>query len=568
MTDIISARVVFSLNDAEMDRMAAFVPSYFHACSLGGAHLEGELARILEHWEDHFPHLFLTLTDFRKCEEDVAYVRRKKLKKIKAYLLRTGFLTGGKVPHDPLEQGHQALRELTDLVDKLVASGSADDPSHVEPNLTPVTPPTRHQSNCQAWTCSRAHAIRSRAKPDMPFSHKHPRFTITREPPMTHVRAKLNLALTTATAPPAVTTSRTAAQTVDVAGNANVLHAWHLLLPMGRRLIVPKLLPPHRPWMIVPLRGEPQVVHQLLGRGLQSISHSYTPSSFTTFYRLLVYNLTSLAGHLYTNTTLLLTFEKNSGTLVYKHDVAAHLRQIFWYLERLGLLTTTGSCELGSTFEYLQTWNQFGALDVFLTLKNLSPHILLRNRPEILLMERSRCPPTLVIAPVHDYEHTRCANCHVSKTWKCPDITCQHTYRSIYSLESCSFTIDPGSPHDLLPFLWGFQKPGCQWGPVTCMPLTTLEMGGKHIGHLLDLYDRVYAQRRTEPLAVTWESVRNITSLHTTGFTSDIEDSTDHESERASSDSESNEEVIVWSHDKDGWAVSTPSRYKLTWSQQ
>ncbi len=71
--------VVFSLNDAEMDRMATFVKSYFHTHSLRGAHLEGELARVLQHWEDHFPHLFLTLTDFCKCEEDVAYVRRKKL---------------------------------------------------------------------------------------------------------------------------------------------------------------------------------------------------------------------------------------------------------------------------------------------------------------------------------------------------------------------------------------------------------------------------------------------------------------------------------------------------------
>ncbi len=208
-----------------------------------------------------------------------------------------------------------------------------------------------------------------------------------------------------------------------------------------------------------------------------------------------------------------------------------------------------------------------------LILENLAPHILPRHRTEIPLMERSRCPSMLVIAPVHDYEHTRCANCHgtldfcttawlalplissrplpfglvwvlacghlldsacayhllrvsqrrrlvpynpadpprmipVSKTWKCPDITCQHTYRSVYSLESRGFTIDPGSPHDLLPFPWGFQKPGRQWGPVTRTPLTTLEMGGKHVGHLLDLYDHVYARRRTEPLAITWESVR------------------------------------------------------------
>ncbi len=43
---------------------------------------------------------------------------------------------------------------------------------------------------------------------------------------MTRACAKLNLALTTASAPPAVTTSRTAAQTIDVAGNANMLRAW------------------------------------------------------------------------------------------------------------------------------------------------------------------------------------------------------------------------------------------------------------------------------------------------------------------------------------------------------
>lgn len=198
-------------------------------------------------------------------------------------------------------------------------------------------------------------------------------------------------------------------------------------------------------------------------------------------------------------------------------------------------------------------------------LKNLSPHILLRNCSEIPLMERSHCPLMLINTPVHDYEHTRCANCHgkldfhmtawlalplisswplpfglvwvlacghlldsactyhllhvsqrrwlvpyspadpphmvpISKTWKCPDIACLHTYHSIYSLGSHGFTIDPGSPHDLLPFPWGFQKLGHQWGPVTCIPLTTLEMGGKHIGHLLDLYDCIYARRSTQLL--------------------------------------------------------------------
>lgn len=60
---------------------------------------------------------------------------------------------------------------------------------------------------------------------------------------------------------------------------------------------------------------------------------------------------------------------------------------------------------------------------------------------------------------------------------------------------------------------------------------------------------------------------RDITSLRATGFT-DIEDFTDHESESASTDSESDEEVIAWAHDEDGWAVSTPSRYRLTWSRQ
>ncbi len=86
-------------------------------------------------------------------------------------------------------------------------------------------PPTRHQSNCQAWTCSRACVIHSQAKPDMPFSHKHPRFSITREPPMTCVRTKAHLALTTATAPPAITTARMTAPTVDVA-DENMLRAW------------------------------------------------------------------------------------------------------------------------------------------------------------------------------------------------------------------------------------------------------------------------------------------------------------------------------------------------------
>ncbi len=44
---------------------------------------------------------------------------------------------------------------------------------------------------------------------------------------------------------------------------------------------------------------------------------------------------------------------------------------------------------------------------------------------------------------------------------------------------------------------------------------------------------------------------RTITSLRTTRFT-DIEDFTDRNSESASTDSESDEEVIAWLHDEDG----------------
>ncbi len=44
---------------------------------------------------------------------------------------------GSEVPCDPLEQGHQALRELTHLVDQLVASSTADEPSDVETQLDP-----------------------------------------------------------------------------------------------------------------------------------------------------------------------------------------------------------------------------------------------------------------------------------------------------------------------------------------------------------------------------------------------------------------------------------------------
>lgn len=81
-------------------------------------------------------------------------------------------------------------------------------------------------------------------------------------------------------------------------------------------------------------------------------------------------------------------------------------------------------------------------------------------------------------------------------------------YRSLFSLGSRGFTIDPATPHDLLPFPWGYQRQGRQWGPVTRTPLTTLEMGGKHLGHLLDLHDRLYARRKTQPLSVTWDSIR------------------------------------------------------------
>ncbi len=70
---------MFSLTEAEMDSLGPFVPSFFVARRAGGVPLEIERSRILQHWEDHFPHTFLALTDFRKSSEDMAYVRRKKL---------------------------------------------------------------------------------------------------------------------------------------------------------------------------------------------------------------------------------------------------------------------------------------------------------------------------------------------------------------------------------------------------------------------------------------------------------------------------------------------------------
>ncbi|KAK0228948.1 hypothetical protein IW262DRAFT_1456162 [Armillaria fumosa] len=111
MAEIVSA--LFALTEAEMDYLGRFVPSFYQVRCVGGVTLEIEHSKILQHWEDHFPHTFLSLTDFRKCKEDMAYVCRKKMEKIEAFLIRTGYLTGGNAPKDALESGHAALAELT-----------------------------------------------------------------------------------------------------------------------------------------------------------------------------------------------------------------------------------------------------------------------------------------------------------------------------------------------------------------------------------------------------------------------------------------------------------------------
>ncbi|PBK84925.1 hypothetical protein ARMGADRAFT_1088073 [Armillaria gallica] len=119
MTEIISA--LFSLTEAEMDSLGPFVPSFFAARHAGGVVLDVERSQILQHWEDHFPHTFLTLTDFRKSPEDMAYVRRKKLEKIELFLVRIGYLTKGEAPKDALESGMTAIAELANAIKDLEA---------------------------------------------------------------------------------------------------------------------------------------------------------------------------------------------------------------------------------------------------------------------------------------------------------------------------------------------------------------------------------------------------------------------------------------------------------------
>ncbi len=81
---------VFSLTEAKMDSLGPFVLSFFAAQRARGVVLNVERSRILQHWEDHFPHTFLTLIDFRKSPEDMAYVRRKKLEVHSISLIFTG----------------------------------------------------------------------------------------------------------------------------------------------------------------------------------------------------------------------------------------------------------------------------------------------------------------------------------------------------------------------------------------------------------------------------------------------------------------------------------------------
>ncbi|KAK0218281.1 hypothetical protein EDD85DRAFT_961557 [Armillaria nabsnona] len=119
MTEIISG--LFSLTEAEMDSLGLFVPSFFVARHAGGVPLEIKRSRILQHWEDHFPHTLLALTDFRKSSEDMAYVRCKKLEKIELFLVHTGYLTKGEAPKDALESGVAAIAQLANVIKNLEA---------------------------------------------------------------------------------------------------------------------------------------------------------------------------------------------------------------------------------------------------------------------------------------------------------------------------------------------------------------------------------------------------------------------------------------------------------------
>ncbi|PBL01527.1 hypothetical protein ARMGADRAFT_1022998 [Armillaria gallica] len=119
MTEIISG--LFSLTEAEMDSLGPFVPSFFITRHAGGVPLEIECSWILQHWEDHFAHMFLALTDFHKSSEDMAYVHCKKLEKIELFLVHTGYLMKGKALKDALESGVAVIAQLANVIKDLEA---------------------------------------------------------------------------------------------------------------------------------------------------------------------------------------------------------------------------------------------------------------------------------------------------------------------------------------------------------------------------------------------------------------------------------------------------------------
>ncbi len=92
----------------------------------------------------------------------------------------------------------------------------------------------------------------------------------------------------------------------------------------------------------------------------------------------------------------------------------------------------------------------------------------------------------------------------MAKLWECPDPHCPASYSSIHSTVSGQFTMDAAYPHDMVPFAWGFQEIGQVWGPVTRTPLSTLDLGGKGLRHLLGLHDVLFPRRRSRGIHVTW----------------------------------------------------------------
>ncbi|KAK0433278.1 hypothetical protein EV421DRAFT_1910268 [Armillaria borealis] len=149
------------LTEAEMDSLGPFVPSFFAARHAGGVALEIEHSWILQHWEDHFPHTFLALTDFHKSSEDMAFVHCKKLEKIELFLVCTGYLTKGEAPKDALKSGVAVIAKLANVIKDLEAELGAprsvadltipdSTPATCACDLTTITIPTLSSSTLAA----------------------------------------------------------------------------------------------------------------------------------------------------------------------------------------------------------------------------------------------------------------------------------------------------------------------------------------------------------------------------------------------------------------------------------